>query len=154
MYRKVIKIFLRLAIALGFLSAVADRLGMWDEKVSFWGNWDAFVHYTQNILPWLPDNLVSVAAILATAAEVVFAIFLLIGFKTELFAKLSGMLLLLFALTMTFSTGIKSAFDASVYAAASAAFALGLIKVKFLEVDILIFKRSTRNKYHFRGFKY
>src|SRR5699024_4829139 len=121
-------------IALGFLSAVADRLGIWDEKVAVWGNWDAFVNYTQKLIPWLPETIVVVTAILATAAEVVFAIFLLIGFKTELFAKLSGILLLLFALAMTFSTGIKSTFDASVYAASGAAFALSLIKVKYLEL--------------------
>lgn len=75
---------------------------------------------------------------MATVAEIVFAVFLIIGFKTELFAKLSGFLLLLFAVSMTFSTGIKGAFDYSVFSASAAAFALSLIKEKYLELDNLI----------------
>jgi len=35
---------------------------------------------------------------------------------------------------MTFSTGIKSAFDYSVFTASAAAFALSLLKTKFLEL--------------------
>jgi hypothetical protein len=39
---------------------------------------------------------------------------------------------------MTFSTGIKGAFDYSVFSASAGAFALGLMKNKFLEIDNLI----------------
>ncbi|WP_242203214.1 DoxX family protein [Aestuariivivens insulae] len=123
-----IKLFLRLAISFGFLSAVADRFGIWGKEVSAWGNWDSFLNYTQLINPWIPDALIPTVGIIATAAEIVFAVFLLIGFKTELFAKMSGFLLLIFALAMTFSTGIKGAFDYSVFTASAAAFALSLMK--------------------------
>ncbi|HLT33230.1 MAG TPA: hypothetical protein VKZ98_05515 [Aquaticitalea sp.] len=139
---KTIKLFLRLAIALGFLSAVADRFGMWSKDVSVWGNWENFVSYTQLINPWIPISMISAIAIIATGAEIVFALFLLIGFKTELFAKLSGMLLLIFALSMTFAIGIKAAFDYSVFSAAAAAFALSIMKEKFLEVDGVIATKS------------
>lgn len=140
---KTIKLFLRLALSFGFLSAVADRFGMWGEEISVWGNWENFLGYTQLINPWFPDSVIPAIGVLATAAEIVFAIFLLIGFKTELFAKLSGILLILFALSMTFSTGIKGAFDYSVFSAAAAAFALSLMKEKYLELDILIFKSKN-----------
>lgn len=140
MNHKAIKLFLRLALSLGFLSAVSDRFGMWDEEISVWGNWENFLGYTELINPWLPDSIIPAIGTLATAAEVIFAIFLIIGFKTELFAKLSGFLLLLFAFSMTFSTGIKGAFDYSVFSAAAAAFALSLMKEKYLELDTLIFK--------------
>jgi uncharacterized membrane protein YphA (DoxX/SURF4 family) len=90
------------------------------------------------INPWFPDSLIPLIGILATGAEIVLAFFLLIGFKTELFAKLSGVLLLTFALAMTFSTGIKGAFDFSVFSASAGAFALSLIKEKYLELDSLI----------------
>ncbi len=140
MNTKIIKLFLRLAISFGFLSAVADRFGMWSKEVSVWGNWDNFLSYTQMINPWIPNSLISTIGILATAAEIVFAIFLLIGFKTELFAKLSGFLLLVFALSMTFSTGIKGAFDFSVFSASAGAFALSLMKERYLELDNLISK--------------
>lgn len=143
MNNKVIKLFLRLAISVGFLSAVADRFGIWGKEVSVWGNWENFLSYTQMINPWVPNALIPTIGILATAAEIVFAIFLIIGFKTELFAKLSGFLLLIFALSMTFSTGIKGAFDFSVFSASAGAFALSLMKEKYLELDNLILKRKT-----------
>lgn len=134
----IIKLFLRAAISLGFLSAVADRFGFWGEKYSVWGNWDNFIHYTRIINPWLPAITIETVGVLATGAEILFAFCLLIGFKTELFAKLSGLLLLLFGLSMTFSTGIKGAFDYSVFSASAGAFALGHMKSKFLEVDNII----------------
>lgn len=135
---KNIKLFLRFALSVSFLSAVADRFGWWPTQISVWGNWENFVTYTQVINPWLPTALVSPAAIAATAAEVIFPVCLLLGFKTELVAKLSGILLLLFALAMAFSTGIKGAFDYSVFTASAAAFALSTLKEKYLEVDSVL----------------
>ncbi len=55
---KIVKLFLRLAISIGFLSAVADRIGMWPKEVSAWGNWDNFLSYTQLINPWIPHQLI------------------------------------------------------------------------------------------------
>jgi uncharacterized membrane protein YphA (DoxX/SURF4 family) len=133
-----IKIFLRIALATAFLSAVADRFGLWRKEISAWGNWESFLEYTALINPWFPDPMIPVLGILVTAAEIIFALGLLLGFKTELFAKLSGLLLLIFALSMTFSTGIKGAFDYSVFIASAGAFSLSLIKEKFLELDSLI----------------
>jgi len=138
---KLIKLFLRLAISLSFLSAVADRFGMWPAEISVWGNWQNFVDYTAAINPWIPASLIPMLAVIATIAEIVFGLFLLIGFKTELFAKLSGLLMLIFALSMTFSVGIKSGFDYSVFTASAAAFGLSLIKEKYLEVDSLMDKK-------------
>jgi uncharacterized membrane protein YphA (DoxX/SURF4 family) len=140
--KKILKLFLRLSISAGFLSAVADRFGWWNKEVSVWGNWNSFLEYTHLINPWLPKAVVPAIGVLATGAEILFAIFLIIGFKTELFAKLSGFLLLLFALAMTFSIGLKAALDYSVFPASAAAFALSLIKEKYLEVDNLF---STRD---------
>lgn len=142
MNNKTIKLFLRLAISLGFLSAVADRFGIWPEEVSVWGNWENFLSYTQLINPWFPNSLIPTVGALATGAEILFAVFLLLGFKTELFAKLSGILLLIFALSMTFSTGIKGAFDYSVFTAAAGAFALGSMKDKYWELDSLLSKNN------------
>ncbi|MGJ5640565.1 DoxX family protein [Formosa sp. S-31] len=130
--------FLRSALAFSFLSAVADRFGLWSKDLSTWGNWDNFLTYTQVINPWLPESLISAAGLIATTAEIVFTIFLIIGFKTELFAKLSGYLLLVFGLSMSFSTGVKGAFDYSVFTAAASAFALSTMKTKYLELNILI----------------
>ena len=134
---KIIKLFLRLAIALGFLSAVADRLGYWPTEYSTWGTWDGFLAYTHMINPWFPSALIPAIGTLATVAEVLLALGLILGVKTQLFAKLSGWLLLIFALSMTFSTGLKGALDYAVFTAAAAAFALGTMKEKYLELDQL-----------------
>jgi len=137
MSKKIIKLLLRLTISVGFLSAVADRFGLWSEN-SVWGNWDRFLEYTQLINPWLPNAFIQTVAIIATGAEVVFALCLLIGYKTELFARLSGLLLLIFGLAMGLSTGIKGPLDYSVFTASAAAFALALMKEKYLEIDSML----------------
>ncbi len=135
---KFIKLFLRLALAAGFLSATADRFGMWPSEASTWGDWPNFLAYTELINPWFPASLIPALGVVATAAEVIFAFALILGFKTELFAKLSGILLLIFGLSMTFSTGIKGALDYSVFAAAGAAFALSALKGKKWELDSVL----------------
>jgi len=138
-----IKIFLRIAIATGFLSAVADRFGFWHKEVSAWGNWDSFLEYTKMLNPLIPDNLVPIIGATATIAEIVFAMCLIVGYKTELFAKLSGYLILLFALAMTFTSGIKGTFDYSVFTAAAAAFALSTMKAKYFEFDNVLMKNKS-----------
>jgi uncharacterized membrane protein YphA (DoxX/SURF4 family) len=138
MKNKAVKIFLRLALSVGFLSAVADRFGLWSQEVSVWGNWDNFISYTELINPWFPSSMIPTFGIIATLAEIAFALFLIIGFKTELIARLSGILLLLFALSMTFSIGIKGALDYSVFSASGAAFALSLMKEKYVELDCIL----------------
>lgn len=143
---RIIKLFLRLAIAFGFLSAVADRLGILPQDIAVWGNWNGFIAYTKVLNPWAPVALISVLGTIATIAEVVLAICLILGFKTELAARLSGYLLLLFALAMSFSVGIKAAFDYSVFTASAGAFALSVMKIKYFEIDRYIFKKKRSYK--------
>ncbi|MEN2402326.1 DoxX family protein [Flavobacterium sp. MC2016-06] len=138
MNSKLVKLFLRLAISAGFLSAVADRFGLWSKENSVWGNWENFLAYTKVLNPMIPESLISPVGFIATALEIIFPLFLLIGFKTELFAKLSGCLLLLFGFSMILSIGIKAPLDYSVFTSAAACFALSLLKEKYLEVDSLI----------------
>src|SRR5690606_35245986 len=135
---KLLKLFLRFGLGCGMLSAVADRFGLWPADISAWGNWQSFLDYTGVLNPWIPTILIPFLAILATVAEALFGICVLIGLKTEFFAKLSGILLLIFALAMTFSLSIKAPLDYSVFAASGAAFALSTMKTKFLELDVLI----------------
>lgn len=90
---------------------------------------------TETISPWFSQFWIQIAAVIATAAGILSAILLLIGWKTEFFAKLNGILMILFALTMSFSGNIKTAIDASVFATSAPAVALGTMKVKFLKMD-------------------
>ena len=78
----------------------------------------------------------------STLLEIVLDLGLIIGFKTSLIAKLSGWFLLIFALAMTFTRGIKAPLDYSVFAASAGAFGLSLIKEKFLEIDTLLKKNK------------
>lgn len=133
-----IKLFLRAAIGTSFLSAVADRFGLWPKEVSAWGNWESFITYTQQLNPIVPESLIPALGGFVTAAEVIFALCLIVGFKTEYIARLSGILLLLFAGAMILSSGFKGVFDYSVLAASAAAFALSTMKEKYLELDSVL----------------
>ena len=142
MNKKIIRLFLRFAIGIGFLSAVADRFGLWPAEISSWGNWENFLEYTAILNPFIPKMLIPTFGVIGTSAELLFGLCLIIGFKTELIAKLSGTLMLIFALAITFSTGIKGAFDYSVFAASAAAFALSIMNEKYLELDLLFSKKD------------
>src|SRR5262245_57563211 len=57
-------IFLRLALAAAFLSAVADRFGLWGPAGTAgvgWGGFAPFLAYTGKLLFFLPPSLVPVA---------------------------------------------------------------------------------------------
>ncbi len=120
-------VFLRLSLAAGFLSAVADRFGLWGPPGATnvaWGDFATFSSYAAKLNPWAPAGLVPVIGWTATGMEIGLAGALLIGFRLRVVAQVAGVLLLLFAAGMTVGTGIKTALDASVLAAAGAAFAL------------------------------
>ena len=93
MNKKIIRLFLRFAIGIGFLSAVADRFGLWPAEISAWGNWENFLEYTAILNPFIPKMLIPTFGVIATSAELLFGLCLIIGFKTELIAKLSGTLM-------------------------------------------------------------
>lgn len=140
---KWIKMFLRLALGITFLSAVADRLGLWLPAVSAWGNFDNFLSYTASLVPWIPSTVLPVLGWSVTILEIVLGIGLILGFKTRLMAQVSGFLLLSFALSMTFTSGIKGPLDYSVFSAAAAAFALSLLQGNYASVDFLFVQRQA-----------
>lgn len=116
-----------MALAAGFVSAVADRFGVWGPRGASnvaWGDFETFTSYAARINPWAPAAMVPFLAWAATALEVALAVALLAGFRLRWTGVVSGLLLLAFAVGMTVGTGVKTALDASVFAAAGAAFAL------------------------------
>ena len=117
----------RYALAITFLSAVADRFGLWGAPGSqnvAWGSYSNFLEYTALLTPWAPKELLPVPGGIATFLEVVFAVGLIIGFRPKETALGSAVLLLTFALSMTFTIGIKAPLDYSVFSACAAAFLL------------------------------
>ena len=128
--RRLTSLYLRLAIGVAFLSAVADRFGVWGPPGSHnvaWGNFTRFMQYTAQVNPWAPPALVPMLAWAATVAETILGVALLGGAYTQLAGLASGVLLSLFAIGMTMGTGVKSALDASVFSAAAGAFGLALL---------------------------
>lgn len=124
---KIAEWFLRIALSAGFLSATADRFGMWPKEVSAWGNWQSFVDYTKSLNPFAPDSLVPFLAYFATGLEIALGVLLLMNFKADWVAKASSVLLLVFALSMTISKSIKGPLDYSVFTGSAAAFALSVL---------------------------
>jgi putative oxidoreductase len=121
------EIFVRLALAAGFLSAVADRFGLWGPPGApnvVWGAWQPFIEYVALLNGFAPPSLHPALGWIATIAEVVIALGLLIGWRLRWFAMASGVLLLIFALAMVIALGLKPPLDYSVLAAAAASFLL------------------------------
>ena len=119
--------FLRIALAAGFLSAVADRFGLWGPAGAAtvaWGAWQPFVDYVAKLNWFVPTASIPILAWVSTVAEVVIGIGLLVGWQLRWFAVAAGILLLSFAITMTLALGVKAPLDFSVFAAAGGAFLL------------------------------
>ncbi len=133
-------VFLRIALGVAFLSAVADRFGFWGapgEASVAWGNFDNFLKSVATLNPYLPDSLIPTVGWVATIAELVFGVALIIGYRTRAAALLSGILLLLFAISMVINIGPKSPLDYSVFTASAAAFFLYVHVNDTLSIDSL-----------------
>ena len=126
-FAKFSSVFLRLALGISFLSAVADRFGIWGvygQRNVAWGNYARFVDYTAKLNWFLPAGMIPTVALIATAAEALFGLLLVLGWKTRITAFLSGVLLTAFALVMTVALGAKAPLNFSVFSAAGGAFLL------------------------------
>ncbi len=126
--------FMRFALAGSYLSAVADRIGWWGEAASpgvVWGNFTAFLEYTQYLNPWAPASVSNFLGYVATGLEIILAFLFIFGLKLKLTSLVSFALLMVFALSMTFVIGIKAPFDYSVFTAAAGS----LLLYTFSETD-------------------
>ena len=122
--------YLRLAVGAGFLSAVADRFGLWGPNGTpqiAWGDWSHFCAYTAQLNWFLPKALIPEIAWIATLAEAVLGLALIFGLFLRIAALASAVLLTLFAIAMVSAIGIKAPLNYSVFAAASGAMLLGVI---------------------------
>lgn len=140
-------VFLRFALGFTFLSAVADRFGLWGafgEPNVAWGTFARFVAYTGKLNWFLPRVVIPALAIFATCAEIILGLLLLLGWGTRITALLSGTLCLLFALTMTVALGIKAPLDASVFVDAGAGFLLATCAKFPFSIDHLRDRKQLR----------
>ncbi len=78
---RIAPLLLRLALGVTLLSAVADRFGIWGPPGAAtvaWGDWTHFVAYTAKVNSFLPSALAPALAIVATAAEALLGITLIL----------------------------------------------------------------------------
>ncbi|TZF94110.1 DoxX family protein [Chryseobacterium panacisoli] len=131
------QLFLRLALAVTMLSAVADRLGWWSKENSAWGNMESFKEYTRQLTFFLPETMSTFSAYASTFFEILFPLMLIAGFKTKIAAYGSSILLLIFALSMTVALGPKAPLNYSVWVGSAAALLLAVQQQYSLSIDQL-----------------
>ncbi|MYZ59104.1 DoxX family protein [Elizabethkingia anophelis] len=134
--RQDIAVFLlRIALAVGFLSAVSSRLNLWGAQSS---GWSKFVRYTAEVNSFLPYSWASSLAILSTLAESSIGILLLIGFRVRKTALCAAILTVLFGIAMSISFGCKEPLDYSVFVFSAGAFLLSTFSHYIWSLDQLL----------------
>ncbi|MCT3924838.1 DoxX family membrane protein [Elizabethkingia anophelis] len=134
------QLFLRIAISVTMLSAVADRFGLWGDNSS-WGNWKNFEVYTQKLTYFLPEILSIFSAYIATFLEILFPVMLILGYKTRIASYGSGILLLVFAVSMAVALGAKAPLDYSVWIGSAGAFLLAVQQEYSYSIDFMFQKK-------------
>jgi putative oxidoreductase len=118
-------LYARIALGAAFLSAVADRFGLWG-KYGGWKNFATFTAYTAQVNSFVPAFLIPSLAWAATVAELSVGVALILGVWTRRVALGAAILLFLFGTAMAISFGIKSPLDYSVFSASAAAVSLAV----------------------------
>ena len=138
-------LLLRLGLGVGFLSAVADRLGLWGpfgRPNVEWGNFSRFLEYTHTLNWYLPATMIPTIGVLATGAETALGILLLVGWRIRAAAMLSGVLLLIFGAAMTLALGIKAPLNFAVLTGIGGALLLANFDSVPFSVDELLSRRN------------
>jgi len=135
---KIPQLLLRVALGIGFLVTVSDRLGflgpMGTPNIE-WGNWDNFIDYTATLMPFLDRPAVHIMGGIATLAEATLGILLILGFKTRQAAIGSCLLTLIFALSMSVFLGIKAPINFAVFPVSTASLLLATIPIYKWSID-------------------
>jgi uncharacterized membrane protein YphA (DoxX/SURF4 family) len=138
-------LLLRIGLGVGFLSAVADRLGLWGafgQPNVEWGNFSRFLDYTHTLNWYLPVGMILPLGVIATGAEILFGLLLVIGWRTRAAALLSALLLLTFGMSMTFALGIKAPLNYAVLTGIGGALLLASQKSFPFSLDELLSRQT------------
>ncbi|MDB4919355.1 hypothetical protein [Mucilaginibacter sp.] len=139
------QLILRLALGIGFLMPVMDRIGLIGPYGSHgvsWGDWKHFVSYTHTLVPFASGSITNIMALLATIGEGVFAVCLIVGFKIKEAAFGAGILTMVFGLFMAIFLNIRAPFDYPVFVFTGGALLLSGIDNYKWSVDNYIQNRS------------
>jgi uncharacterized membrane protein YphA (DoxX/SURF4 family) len=139
-------LLLRIGLGVGFLSAVADRFGLWGafgQPNVEWGNFSRFLEYTYTLNWYLPERMILPMGIIATGAEILFGVLLLVGWHTRTAALLSGVLLVTFGVAMTLALGVKAPLNFAVLTGIGGAFLLANCEKFPFSLDELLSRRTA-----------
>lgn len=135
---KIPQLLLRIALGIGFLVTVGDRIGFFGAfgtRNVEWGNWERFIDYTTTMMPFLDRPAVNIMGTIATLAEAIIGLLLIIGFKTRISAIASFILTIIFTLAMSIFLGIKAPINFSVLTVITASLLLSKIPVYDWSID-------------------
>lgn len=142
---KIPQLLLRCALGITFLTPVADRLGILGAPGTGnieWGNWNNFINYTSTLMPVFERSMVNAMGGIATVAELLVGICLIIGFKTKYAALGASLITLTFIVFMTLSVGIQKPVNYGVFTAAAAGLVLFRISIYQWSIDNLLNKKT------------
>lgn len=141
------QLMLRLALGIGFVLPVLDRIG-WlgaaGEENVMWGSWENFAAYTQTLMPYVNLPVASFFGFVATIGEVLFGILLIVGYKIRFAAYGSFGLTLIFALSMLFFLHYRAPFNYSVFVVSFSSLLLSAFSSFPWSIDAYLDARKTR----------
>jgi uncharacterized membrane protein YphA (DoxX/SURF4 family) len=156
MGKNLVQAFARLAVGIGFLSAVGDRFGLWGPhgaaNVS-WGDFAHFTIYTAHVTSFMPSGLAPTLAVLSTIFETLFGVALVLGLFTRAAAIGSACLLAIFGFSMTTSLGIKAPLNYSVFGDCAGALLFTQWHRFHWSIDDLVARRHEQTPTNGRAFR-
>lgn len=142
------QLFTRIALGLGFLLPVFDRLGFLGGPGSAqaaWGDWPHFVTYTHTLMPFTSVYIAHIAGLVATIAECVLGLCLIVGYKIRWMGLGAAIITITFALFMIASMGIGAPFKYPVFVFTGAGLLLSIHHSFPWSIDALVKKRVNGN---------
>jgi uncharacterized membrane protein YphA (DoxX/SURF4 family) len=104
------------------------------------------LEYTHTLNWYLPAGMVPLLGGIATGAEILFGLLILVGWHTRVAALLSGLLLLMFGVAMTLALGIKAPLNFAVLTGVGGALLLANCEGFPFSVDELLFYRTIKRR--------
>lgn len=140
------QLILRLALGVGFLMPVMDRMGLmgaYGSGKATWGDWKHFVDYTHTLVPFTSRPIANIMGLVATIGEFVFGICLIVGFRIKEAALGAGILTFIFGLCMAVFISIGAPFNYPVFVFTGGALVLSGIDHYKWSIDDYIRNRKV-----------
>jgi len=95
------------------------------------------LEYTHELNWYLPAGMIPPLGVIATGAEILFGLLLLVGWHTRATALLSGLLLLSFGVAMTLALGVKAPLNFAVFSGVGGALLLANCETQYARRPVM-----------------